>query len=53
VLQNLYEQMKDRPVSVDLDGLWANLGLRPDGQEVRFDEDARFAAIRRAISGEP
>jgi len=50
VLQNLYEAMKDKPVHVDLDGLWVDLGVRFDGQELKFDEDARFAAIRRAIT---
>src|SRR6266699_4704542 len=52
VLLNLYEEMKDKPVLVDLDALWADLGVRVAGQEVRFDEGAPFAAIRHAITGD-
>jgi hypothetical protein len=50
VLQNLYEEMKDKPVHVDLDGLWVDLGVHFDGHELKFDEHAVFAAIRRAIT---
>lgn len=53
VLQSLYEEMKDTPMKADLDALWADLGVRFDGHEVRFDESARLAAIRRAITGDP
>jgi len=50
VLQSLCEKMKDKPVQVDLHGLWVDLGVHFDGQKLKFDEDARFAAIRRAIT---
>ena len=50
VLQPLFTTMKDKPVSVDLDGLWTQLGVRLDGASVRFDENATLAAIRRAIT---
>lgn len=51
VLADLYEHMKDKPVTVDLDGLFARLGVsRRDGQ-VAFDESAPQAAFRRAIVG--
>jgi len=50
VLENLYEQMKDKPVHVDLNALWADLGVHYDGQEVKLDDNARDAAIRRGIS---
>lgn len=53
VLENLYEKMRDKPVDVDLDALWADLGVKLDGTEVRFDESARLASIRRAITGDP
>jgi len=52
VLLNLYEEMKDKPVLVDLDALWADLGVRVAGQKVGFDEGAPFAAIRHAITGD-
>src|SRR5690242_14160018 len=52
VLQDLYEEMKDRPARIDLDAVWADLGVRLDDQEVRFDEHAPSAAIRRAITGD-
>jgi hypothetical protein len=51
VLSELYDRMKDDPVTVDLDGLFGRLGVsRRDGQVV-FDEQAPEAAIRRAILG--
>jgi len=50
VLQPLYAKMKDKPVSVDLDNLWTQLGVQSDGANVRFDDSAKLAAIRRAIT---
>ena len=50
VLQPLYTRMKDMPVGVDLDSLWAQLGVQSDGAIVRFDDSASLAAIRRAIT---
>jgi hypothetical protein len=50
VLQPLYTRMKDKPVSVDLDGLWTQLGVQLDGPSVRFDDNATLASIRRAIT---
>ena len=50
VLQPLYTRMKDMPVDVDLDSLWTQLGIQPDGSSVRFDDRAALAAIRRAIT---
>lgn len=52
VLEKLYEEMRDKPVHVDLDALWTGLGVYSDGQKIRIDERARFAAIRRAITGD-
>jgi hypothetical protein len=51
VLETLYEKMKDQPGDVDLDALWADLGVHFNGQAVRFDDGARLASIRRAITG--
>jgi len=50
VLQPLYAKMKDKPVSVDLTALWSQLGVQSDGANVRFDDNATLAAIRRAIT---
>ena len=49
VLEPLYVRMKDMPVDVDLDNLWAHLGVQSDGASVRFDDNASLARIRRAI----
>ena len=33
------------PVSGDLDSLWSQLGIQPEGSSVRFDNGATLAAI--------
>lgn len=53
VLETLYKDMRDKPVQVNLETLWAELGVHSEGREVRINDDARFAAIRRAITGNP
>jgi hypothetical protein len=50
VLSALYEQMKDRPVPVDLDALWQRLGVERDPQGVHFDDAAPLAALRAALT---
>src|SRR5258707_2379987 len=45
VLQSLYAVMKDKPVSVDLDSLWTQLGVQSDGASVRLDDNATLAVI--------
>jgi hypothetical protein len=49
VLQELYTQMKDSPVTPDLMGLWRKLGVQPDGTSVRLSEDAPLAQVRQSI----
>jgi len=49
VLQDLYAQMKDKPVSPDLPALWKQLGIRERGDSVEFQDDAPLAATRKAI----
>jgi hypothetical protein len=49
-LEPLYENMSDKPVRVDLDALWLQLGIQSSGASVRFDDSAKLAAIRRAIT---
>src|ERR1700732_1648791 len=51
VLIDLYNQMKDRPVSVDLQEKWKQLGIEWDGSAVHLRDDAPEAAVRRAITG--
>lgn len=50
VLQDLYEQMADKPVTVDLDKLWAKLGLSVNGGEVQFNDKAVDASIRKTLT---
>lgn len=50
VLSGLYARMKNRPESIDLDALWQRLGIERRGRTVRFADDARDSAIRRAIT---
>jgi hypothetical protein len=51
VLIDLYNQMKDKPVTVDLQEKWKQLGIERDGSTVHLRDDAPEAAIRRAIVG--
>jgi hypothetical protein len=50
VLSELYARMAEAPGDVDLDALYAELGVaRVDG-EIVFDDDAPFAHIRRSMT---
>jgi hypothetical protein len=49
VLEELYAQMKDKPVTPDLMGLWRKLGVEPDGSSVRLVDDAPLAQVRLSI----
>src|SRR6202030_2722008 len=49
VLEDLYAQMKDAPVTPDLIGLWRKLGVEPDGSTVRLTDNAPMAEIRQSI----
>jgi len=50
VLTKLYEQMRDRPMEVDLDSLWKQLGIRVENGAVQFNDDAPLANVRKAIT---
>lgn len=50
VLEELYGQMSNKPVNVDLDKLWAKLGLTLSGGEVQFNDKAVDASIRKAVT---
>ena len=49
VLEELYGQMKDKPVSPDLPELWAKLGVVATGNTITLRDDAPLADIREAI----
>jgi hypothetical protein len=53
VLAELYEQMKDKPSPVDLDGLWRKLGISVRGRHVVFDDSAPLAPLRKEIASSP
>jgi hypothetical protein len=50
VMTDLYLKMKDRPYAPDLDALWVDLGIQIDHGIVSFNDTARLAAVRRAIT---
>lgn len=50
VLQQLYQDMRDKPVTVDLDNLWQKLGLAVKNGAVVYNEKAVDAAIRKAMT---
>jgi hypothetical protein len=50
VLTELYNQMKDKAVNADLDGLWKRLGVETGSGGIVFHADAPLAAIRRKIT---
>jgi hypothetical protein len=49
VLEEMYAQMKDKPVAPDLQDLWTQLGVVSDGGSVKLHDDAPLAAVRLAI----
>jgi hypothetical protein len=50
VLVTLYDQMKETPITADLDTLWKRLGVELAGNAVSFNDKAPLAAVRRAIT---
>ena len=48
VLRELYEEMKDKPVKVDLEDLWKKLGIRKRGETVVLDDHAPWVSISGA-----
>jgi hypothetical protein len=49
VLMELYDRMKASPVTPDLAAMWHELGVRPSGDSVTFNESAPQASIVRSI----
>ncbi len=50
VLTEQYAKWKDAPVTVDLEKLWAELGIRRNGDAVEFVDNAPLKNIREAIA---
>jgi hypothetical protein len=50
VLTRLHNEMGSRPVTPDLAGLWRDLGLKAQGENLEFDDSAPLAAIRKSIT---
>jgi hypothetical protein len=51
VLENLYEEMKNKPVIVNLASLWKELGVqRSQNGDISFADDAPLASIRKSIT---
>jgi hypothetical protein len=48
-LMSLYSQMGGKPMPVDLEGLWKELGVERQGDTAVFDDQAPQAAVRKAI----
>ena len=49
VLIELYDRMKATPITPDLPALWHQLGIRPSGNSVVFDQGAPLASVVRSI----
>ena len=50
VLEDLYAGWKDKPVTVDLDHLWSELGVQQGQHGITFDDNAPLANIRRSMT---
>jgi len=51
VLTRQYAEWKDKAVTVDLDKLWSELGVRAGPEGIEFVNSAPLARIREAIAG--
>jgi len=49
VLVPLYQKMKATPYPVDLDTLWARLGVKLDGENIVYDDGAPMAQVRKRL----
>jgi hypothetical protein len=53
VLRDLYRKMSNKPVEIDLDGLWKKLGVELKDGRIVFNDKAPEATIRQAITMPP
>jgi predicted metalloprotease with PDZ domain len=51
VLIDLYRRMATRPVNVDLQAIWRELGVTLSADRINLDPRAPLAAIRRSMIG--
>jgi hypothetical protein len=52
VLEELHDELKDKPGTIDLNVLWRELGIRVAGKQIAFDDSAPLANIRKSIMRE-
>jgi hypothetical protein len=50
VLTTLYSEMKDKPVYVDLNALWRELGVNSSSDDISLNDKAPLAEIRNSIT---
>jgi hypothetical protein len=50
VLLELYNEMRASPVPVEIDSLWARLGVAQQAGEIVYDDNAPLASIRRSLT---
>jgi hypothetical protein len=50
VLEDLYAGWRDKPVTVDLDHIWSELGVQQGPHGITFDDNAPLADIRRSMT---
>jgi len=50
VLEDLYAGWRDKPVTVDLDHIWSELGVQQGQHGITFDDSAPLANIRRSMT---
>jgi hypothetical protein len=53
VLEEMYKQWGETPVTVDLPSLWRQLGIKVEQETVTFDTKAPLAGIRMAMTSPP
>ena len=53
VLMDLYRAHRDSPAPFDLERVWRELGISMKEGQIVFDEKARLAGVRRAITQRP
>ena len=52
VLVTLYNEMKDKAVITDLDKIWRELGVKINGKEISYNDNAKLATLRKSIMHE-
>ena len=50
VMRDLYTEMGNKPVTLDLDALWKRVGVQVDNGRVAYDDSAPLAQIRKSMT---